>query len=141
MSQSRVVTGARVICYINGVRFGRVSDFKWDSATPRRAIHGIDSLEPYELAPMSTRCTGSLSLYRTAGDGGIEGPGIVASYQDIPREKYFSLTLIDRASNMVLFRADSCAVTNQSWGVAAKGVMTGSFSFEALSWSNEVKSQ
>jgi hypothetical protein len=139
MGKSLIITGARVVCYINGQKFGRVSSFRWDSATPRKAIYGLDSSEPYELAPLPSRITGSLTVYRTVGDGGLEGSGIVAQFADIPREKYFSLTLIERSSDTVVFRADDCAVTNQSWDVPSKGVMMGNFSFEALSWSNEAK--
>lgn len=137
MGKSLIITGARVVAYINGQRFGRVTDFKFESATPRKPIYGLDSGEPYELAPQTTRITGSLGLYRTVGDGGIEGPGIVARFEDLPREKYFSLTLIERSSDKVIFRADNCAVMSQSWSVSIKGVMMGNFSFEALTWSNE----
>lgn len=39
----------------------------------------------------------------------------------------------------VIFRTDNAQVVNQSWQVSARGLMTGSFTFEALDWSNEVE--
>jgi hypothetical protein len=39
----------------------------------------------------------------------------------------------------VIFRTDNAQVVNQSWQVNARGLMTGSFTFEALDWSNEVE--
>lgn len=139
MARSRLITGAKVVVYINNRQFGYAINFRWESATPRRAIYAIDSGEPYELAPTTTRISGSMAIYRTIDGGGLEGPGIVANLDNIPREKYFSLALIERSSGLQIFRADQCSVISQSWEVPSRGVMTGSFTFEALSWNNEVE--
>ena len=139
MSRARVLSSAAVVCYVNGVPFGRVTHFSWRSSTVRRAIYGLDTVDPSELAPTVTKCVGSVKLYRTVGDGGLQGAGMSAGYEDLPREKYFSLQLIDRGSDQVLFQAEYCTVNNESWDVAIKAVVTGSLEFEALAWSNEIK--
>jgi hypothetical protein len=137
--RSSIITGARVVCYINSIAVGKVTGFHWESDTSRKAIYGLDSGEPYELAPTTTRIGGEIGLLRTEGDGGLEGLGVVAQFPNLPREEYFSITLLDRASDTVLFRADKCAVKSQKWGVSAKQVMSGSFSFEGLLWTNETR--
>lgn len=139
MARSNIITGAKVVVYINSKPFAFVMNFRWDSSTPRRAIYGIDSGEPYELAPTTTKIGGSVGVYRTIDGGGLEGPGIVANLDNIPREKYFSLALIERSTGVTIFRADQCSVISQSWDVPSRGIMTGSFTFEALSWNNEVQ--
>lgn len=139
MSRARVITGASILCYINGSRFGRVSGFSFRSMTPRKAIYGLDSIDPHELAPTVSRCTGSIRLYRTTGDGGAEGAGMSASFEDLPREKYFTIQLIDRGTDKVLFQAQYCSVVSQNWDMPAKGTITGSLEFEAITWSNEVR--
>ena len=139
MPRARVISGASVFVYINGRPFGRIREFSFRSMTPRRAIYGIDSMSPYELAPSQTKITGSMSIYRTVGDGGAEGAGITASIEDLSRERYFSIMLIDRGTDMVLFQADSCSLNGQSWSVPSRGIITGSLEFEALTWNNDVK--
>ncbi|NDD85746.1 hypothetical protein EBZ38_15905 [bacterium] len=139
MARSRLITGAKVVVYVNGSVFGYAINFRWTSSTPRRAIYGIDSGEPYELAPTTTRIVGSMSLYRTIDGGGLEGPGVVANLDNIPREKYFSIALMERSSGQVIFRAEQCSVVSQSWDIPSRGIVTGSFEFEALAWNNEVE--
>lgn len=138
--RAKTVTSAGVVCYLNGKRFGRVRDFSWSSSTPRKALYGIDITEPQELLTTTTRITGRLSLWRTVGDGGAEGAGMIATYEDLTKEKYFSLTLVERYSDTVIFEARYCSVTSQSWNAPEKGLVTGSMEFEALNYSNEVRS-
>lgn len=139
MARSRLITSAKVVVYINGSAFGYAISFRWSSATPRRAIYGIDSGEPYELAPTTTKISGGMTLFRTIDGGGLEGSGIVANLDNIPREKYFSIALVERTSGQTIFRADQCSVLAQSWDIPSRGIVTGSFEFEALAWNNEVE--
>lgn len=137
MPASLLVTGARVFLYLNGRKIGRATAFGWRSITPRKAIYGLDSSEPYELAPTTTKMQGTVSLLRSAGDGGVEGMGIAGQYEDLSREKYATILLLERKTGLVLFRADECSVTDQQWNVAAKAKLEGGFSFEGLTWNNE----
>lgn len=139
MARSRLLTSAQVLVYINGKPFAWATSFRWESATPRKAIYGLDSGEPYELAPTTTKVHGSVGLLRLSASGGLEGAGVVAQYHDIPREKYFTLTLVDRTTDTIIFTAGHCAVQSQSWDIPAKGRVTGSMTFEALDWNNEAK--
>lgn len=140
MARSKTVTSAGVIPYLNGKAFGRVRGFLFTSDTPKQALYGLDSTEPFELMPTTTRINGRISIYRTIGDGGAEGAALAASYDFLAREKYFSLQLVERASDSVIFEAMYCTVVRQSWSVPEKGIITGEIEFEALDWSNETKS-
>jgi hypothetical protein len=192
--QSITVQGASVFCLINGAVFGRVTGFSFSSETQRKALYGIDSVDPVDLIPTITRLTGRLEVVRTKSDGGLEGAGIVAPYEFLSNEKYITIMLLSRELNpykanlnknplvasvggiaspgqleaqgvltapaiaaedntatrrpltgpasgnrTVIFRTDNAQVVNQSWQVNARGLMTGSFTFEALTWSNEVE--
>lgn len=138
MARARTIVSSGVILYLNNKPFGKVTSFRFASSTPRDAIYGIDALDPIELAPSRTKVNGVIGLVRTLGDGGAEGAGFTAPYEYLSREKYFSLSLVDRQTDNIIFRADYCSVTNQSWDVAAKEFVKGSLEFEALDWSNEV---
>lgn len=139
MSRARTIVSAGVLLYVNNQPFGKVTGFKFSSDTPRDAIQGIDAVDPFELAPTVTRVKGSLELVRTIGDGGVEGAGLTTNFEALPQEKYFSIMLVERISDTVLFRADYCSVQSQSWEFRAKEMVHGSVEFEALSWSNEVR--
>lgn len=136
MARQTLQTAASVVCYINGKPYGLVTTFQWSSQTARKAIYGLDSTTPYELAPTVSKVTGSLGLIRQVGDSGIEGAGIAAPVPLLPREKYFTIALIDRTTDTIIFRADYCSVTNQTWTASARALVSGSISFEALDWAN-----
>lgn len=138
MSQSRIASTAKVVLYINGRAYAQVTTFRWTCDTPTREIAGIDSSEPFELAPTRTKVTGTIGLVRLVGDGGIEGAGASVPFEYIASGKYFSLMLVDRATDTTLFRADNCRTSSQYWDVPQKGLITGSLTFEAISSSNEL---
>lgn len=136
MARSRLVVGAHVVCYVNNRMFGRVADIEWDSATPRKESRCVDTLKPAELMPEAVSVNGQMTIYRLHNDGGIEAAGMVATWADLPREKYFSLLILDRVTDTVIFRADECSVEHQSWK-AQKGYVMGRIRFKGLDWSNE----
>lgn len=137
MASSSLISAAKVVCYVNGLPYAQVTSFQWSVTPQRKAIYGLDSGEPYELAPVTTKVTGSMAVLRTQKDGGLEGAGITAPLEELTREKYFSLTLVERTTNTILFRADQCSVQSQAWTVSPKSLVSGTVSFEAINWSNE----
>jgi hypothetical protein len=139
--RSRLAAGAKVILYVNGKPYAPVVSFRWDSTTVPHPIMGLDSGEPYELAPATTKITGNLMILRQIGDGGIEGAGLVPNFGDLPRGKYFTLALVDRVTDTTMFQASKCWIVSQSWDVPSKGLVTGSVSFEAIDWNNEASSR
>lgn len=139
MARAKVVVSAGVILYVNGRAYGRVKGFQWNSDTPVAPKYGLDSTEPFELAPTITKINGKISVYRTIGDGGAEGAAMATPYEDLPRAKYFTVQLIERASDTVVFEARECSVVRQSWSVPERGMVTGEVEFEALEWSNELR--
>jgi hypothetical protein len=135
----RVTVGASVLVYVNNQPYGKAKSFRMESLTPRDPVNGIDSLDPLELAPTKTAVRGTLEVFRTRGDGGAEGSGMTTSFEKLPREKYFSVTLVDRLTTKVIFRADYCSVVSQSWDFNSKEMVRGVIQFEALDWTNETE--
>jgi hypothetical protein len=135
---SLTIHGARVVCYINGSVLG-VNSFKFTSDTPRRPVYCLDMQFPGELVLQSTRIVGTLGVYRQASDGGIEGVGMIATTPDLMSEKYFTILLVDRVTDTVLFSAELCSVLSQDWQVSTKDLMHGTIQFQAILWSNEVR--
>lgn len=138
MAISRLLTGAQVLCYINGGLFGRTAEISWTSNTGRKELRGIDSLEPLELIPTGAAAQGQIKIYKIHKDGGLQGAGLVAHWKDLTKEKYFSIMLLDRVTDTVLFQANRCAVTSEAWNVGRGYVMV-SVSFTVLDWNNETQ--
>lgn len=134
---SGLVTGARTIVYINGRPFAYATSLSWVDSTPHRPTMGLDSASPYELAPTSNQLNGVLGLLRASGTGGLEGAGISFHYGMLPKGKYFSLAVVDRLNDVLIFASDRCVVQSQNWNIPSGGRMTGSMSFSALDWYNE----
>jgi hypothetical protein len=137
MSRPKLMHGARVLCYINGKLFGVVTSFSWSSSTPRRKIHTIDIPHPVELATTTVDVTWNMGMLRILGDGGAQGAEIVAQQSDISREKYFSILLLERQTDLPLFKADLCVTESEQWSANAKGIVQGQISGSGILWSNE----
>jgi len=133
-----VIQSARVICYVNGKVVGFCTAFKFQSRNNHKSIQGVDAPEPFELAPTTTQATGSLGLLRMTASGGLEAPGIMPTFADLPRERYVSITLVDRLTDSIVFHTPNGKFTSQEWDFSAKSIGTGSASFECIDWYNEL---
>ena len=135
----KLASGPRIVVYINGKKYGRVVSIEITSSTPHRSIDGIDEVTPAELAPTRCKISGTIHVLRIVGDGGIEGVGVTTQFNNISKQKYFSLTLKDLGTDHTLFQINNCVVENQQWSMAAKSIVSGAFSFTGTTWSNETE--
>jgi len=134
-----LVTGAGTQCYINGTLVGEVVSFDWNSNVNRRAIYGVDSAEPYELAAGATKVEGRITLLRRVGLGGLEGYGFASGFENAPRELYLTIELRSRQTRQPVFLCGNAVIKSQSWSVSAREIMKGQFTFEGIDWSNEIR--
>jgi len=123
--------------YINGQVFGKVISFSYSVSTPKREVRGIDTVEASEFGVSTSVISGQLEVYRLAADGGLEGAGIAAPLNVLTREKYFTLAIIDRLTDTVMFSANNCTVEQQNWSFNVRSLVTGNFSFRAITMQNE----
>jgi len=145
MAKALTLRGAATVLSLNGQKVGYVTAFSYDVDYGKRAIYGIDSPLPQELAPGPQRVTGTMAVVRISGSGGPEGGGLVAPQafamggdgSGVLSEKYIHILLTDRINGMTVFEAERATITRQSWSVSAKGLMTGSLAFEAFYHMNE----
>jgi len=138
MGSPRILHGARVALYVNGQAFGRVMGFQWSATYAQKPVYALDSSSAYELIPTQAKVIGTVNVYRLVGDGGAEGAQMATQFQDMIRQKYFTLALVERSTGLVLFQANRCSLQGQSWNAPIKGFVTGVINFEALEWENEV---
>lgn len=138
MPSSRVVTGAKLLCYINGSVHGQVTKFSFEAMSQKKEIRTVDVLHPLELAPGQTTVRGTIRLVRLMGDSGAQGAGLLAQQAFASREKYFTLLVTERLTDMPYFKADFCSGISETWDVdAGRGIAMGTLEFEAIIYNNE----
>lgn len=136
--RSRTLTGAQTKMYVNGRPYGRVAAIDWVVETPSADIQGIDTLQPTEAAPEAAHGTAELTVYRLHRDGGLQGAGMGAYWPDLAKLKYFSVLVVDRLTDTVLFRADRCTATSERWGVRTSGHVSGTVHLKfVVDWTND----
>ena len=134
---SNLLVGSQTYCLINSSKLAQVAGCSYTISTPRRELYGVDTLEPLELIPLGTNFSGSLTIYRLHRDGGIEAAGLIPTWNQLTRGKYFSLTIKDRATDTILLHADKCEVQSQSWRVDPKQHVIGTITFSGIKYENE----
>jgi hypothetical protein len=139
MARSVLLTAAQVAVFVNGNMYGRISNFSYSVETPRKKIHCVDSPIPFELATGVSSVSGTMGVWRMSQDGAAEGPGLVAPLDELTRERYFSLVLVDLTTATIIFQADFCSVESQTWSVSVKNLINGTIHFSALTYRNEVR--
>ena len=139
MSISNLVTTPHCVCLINSVPFARCSGLTYDILSPRREVHGIDVLPPVELVPTSLSIHGTVQMYKIHFDGGNEASGLVATWNLLTKEKYFSLMVLDRVTDTVLVQADKCCVTNQSWVIQPRSFVIGTVAWTGIEYNNDTQ--
>lgn len=137
MAGPKILVGARLVVYINHQPFGLVSDWKLNVSTPSNEIGGIDSVDLFELAPTISRVGGTFTIWRLAGDGGLQGAGLGTHSSALARGKYFSMHILDRVTDTTFFSCNKCRSEGESWSVG-KPMVSGQISWKGLKWQNEV---
>ena len=137
--RSPYVVGAQLIVLVNGARYAECTSFEFEHIIARAEIVGIDTNQPFEIAPKMVRFQANMGYMRRQGGGGAFGQGMAAPFSKTEQESYWSLLILNRRDQSILFRADQCMATNVRESAQARGRMTGSISFTGLAWSNEVE--
>jgi hypothetical protein len=140
-NRPKLVVAAAVNIYINGKLFGLCTSFSWTSNTQRKEIQCIDIAHAVELAATRTSVVWQMGVLRTRGDGGMQGASVVANQANVIKEKYFTILLVERTTNLPIFKADLCNTDSENWVLTAKGLMAGTVQGKGITWVNEADQQ
>lgn len=125
------------MAHINSRRFANVFALGYEVTSAHKEIHGVDLLAPTELIPVSLSFSGSMQIYRLHRDGGIEADGMIPDWDRLTRGKYFSLMVLDRATDTIILNAEKCIIQKQSWQMSTKAFVIGTIAFSGLIYKNE----
>lgn len=132
--------GAGVLIKINKAVIGFATGINYTRSQNNKVIYEVDSPFPAEIMPTRYICSGTLTGFRLRNSGGVDGQGILdlSNVQNYFTQKYVTLEIIDRLTNLPIFFVNRCLFDNDSWRVDAKSLLTFSVNFTGIWASNEI---
>lgn len=132
MSQSVVLKGAEVKCYVSNKLFAEVQSIQYTIDYGEQEIFGIDSQFPQEIAPGRVMVQGTVSGLMIKNLGGLQAYDLRAKINEILHGPYTSLRLKDRHSDKDVFWLPQMKVVSEQVSIQAKGVVKVSFTFKGI---------
>lgn len=132
MSQSVVLKGAEVKCYVSNKLYAEVQSIQYVTDYAEQEIYGIDSQFPQEIAPGRVSVQGTVTGLVIKGLGGLQAYDLRAKINEILHAPYTSLRLKDRHSDKDLFWLPQMKVVSEQISIQAKGVVRVSFTFKGI---------
>lgn len=132
------IAGAHLKVYVNGKLLGYATAVPaWNVRSEWGRLREIDSVMTRQMAPRVFEVSGVVQVLRGRATGGAEGAGLVASGENMLRQKYCTIEIQDRITQDLVYRALRCTIQQQQWKMDARGLVQGSFSFDGIAFSNE----
>lgn len=132
MSQSVVLKGAEIKCYVSNKLYAEVQSVQYTIDYGETEIFGIDSPFAQEIAPGRVSVSGSVTGLVIKNLGGLQSYDLRAKINEILHAPYTSLRLKDRHSDKDIFSLPQMKVVSEQVSIQAKGVVKVSFSFKGI---------
>lgn len=138
MGQPFSLAGAHLKVFINGKLLGYVMGAPaWNVRHEWGRLRELDNLLTRELAPRLFEVSGTMQVLRGRSTGGLEGAGLVPTAEAMLRQKLLTIEIQDRITQDIVYRAIRCTIQQQQWKMDAKGLVTGTFNFDGITFANE----
>lgn len=122
MARAKILTGARAKVMVNGNLVGLFSQCTWSIRQGKDPAFILGRYNPAEIVPTTQEPVQiSLSGYRVV-DAGPYKVANATLLKNLLSEEDFSIAILDRQTNKLIFTAVGCRVQGWSSGVAARGV-------------------
>lgn len=138
MSRSMTIPGSAVKVKIDGKTLPSITSMSWQIDYGEKAIYGIDSEFPQEIATTKHTIRGTVQNVRVRFSKGLQGIDAVPTITNFLTGKYHEMRVIDRQTNKELLVVEGMKVANQNYNIPTKGVVTFSFSFIGIAGKEEL---
>lgn len=126
-----VITGAGITLKINNTVVGWATQIGYSRSQNVKTIYELDNPIPVEHSPTVYDVSGSVSGIKIR-DVTLDNQGVLnlQSANDIFRQRYITIEVIDRSTGKTMFTVVDCMVVGDSWSVGAKGTASLNFNFK-----------
>lgn len=130
---TKTIQGASVKVFINGKVFGEIQEVSWTIDYAEQEIFGVDSLFPQEIAPTKITTSGSIKGLRVRLTNGLQSIKARPVLSELLASPYISIRIQDRLTGEDLAFFPRAKIGSESSNVPAKGILSLSFQFRAMS--------
>ena len=131
MASQRVISGAHIKLYINGIVYNEVQSLNYTIDYGEEPIYGIDSIFPQEIKVTRVSISGSVSGVKV-GESGLQDYNLRPKITNSLFAPYISIRIEDRNTNEDIMFIPYARVSQEKLSVSAKGTAKVSFSFLGL---------
>lgn len=135
--RSKTLRGLDLIVYVNAKPWSFADDLNWDIDYGGEPIYGVDSLFPFEITTTRGLISATIHYWRQHNTAGAEGAGMIPIQQDLPRERYFYLQVVDRQTGATYLEIPMCKLRRQTGSGKARSPVEGTLALSGLGWANE----
>lgn len=130
---TKTIQGFAIKIFINGKVFGEVQEASWTLDYAEQEIYGIDSVFPQEISTAKIATYGNIKGLRLRQTNGLQSINARPLLEKALANPYISIRIQDRLSGEDLLFCPNAKISSEAWNVAAKGILSLSFSFRAMS--------
>lgn len=132
MAAYQTISGATIKIFLGGVLYPEAQSVSYMIDYGEESIYGVDSGFPQEIRQTRVSVKGSVSGIRLKASGGIQSRNARTLIKDALHAPYISIQIKDRAGDEIILFVPQAKVTNESFSVSAKGVVSVSFNFSGI---------
>jgi len=132
MATYQTISGATVKIFLGGVLYPEAQSISYMIDYGEDSIYGVDSAFAQEIRQTRVSVKGSITGIRIKASGGIQSRNARTLIKEALHAPYVSIQIKDRSSDEVILFVAQTKITNESFSVSAKGIVSVSFNFSGI---------
>jgi hypothetical protein len=132
MATYQTISGATVKIFLGGVLYPEAQSISYMIDYGEDAIYGVDSGFAQEIRQTRVSVKGSITGIRIKASGGIQSRNARTLIKEALHAPYVSIQIKDRSTDEIILFVAQTKITNESFSVSAKGIVSVSFNFTGI---------
>lgn len=128
----QTIVGANIKLFLGGVLYPEAQSISYNIDYGEDSIYGVDSGFPQEIRQTRVSVKGSVSGIRLKASGGIQSRNARTLIKESLQAPYVSIQIKDRSGDEIILFVPQAKITNESFSVSAKGIVSISFNFSGI---------
>jgi len=128
----QTISGANIKLFLGGVLYPEAQSISYNIDYGEDSIYGVDSGFAQEIRQTRVSVKGSVSGIRLKASGGIQSRNARTLIKESLQAPYVSIQIKDRSGDEIILFVPQAKITNESFSVSAKGIVSISFNFSGI---------